>query len=111
MIAYSQGQEIFKSTLKTFFTETTDPFITGTLRYIADKELEDMVKKYPLPQWKECVAFIYSLVRDHRAEHLKTLAQRLLQDANEKDNALICLALAEDFNELLQLFNKSISSM
>jgi protein transport protein SEC31 len=39
VIAYSQGQDIFKSTLKTFFTETTDPFITGTLRYIADKEL------------------------------------------------------------------------
>lgn len=36
-IAYSQGQDIFKSTLKTFFTETTDDFIKGTLRFIADK--------------------------------------------------------------------------
>ena len=39
VIAYSQGPDVFKSTLKTFFTETTDGFITGTLRYIADREL------------------------------------------------------------------------
>ena len=111
VIAYSQGTDIFRSTLKTFFTETTDSFITGTLRYIADRELEDMVKKYQLNQWKECVAFIYSLVHDQRPQLLKALAQRLLQDANSTNEALICLALAENFNELLVVFNKQISGM
>jgi protein transport protein SEC31 len=37
IIAFSQGQEIFKTALKQFFTETTDTFITGILKHIADK--------------------------------------------------------------------------
>jgi protein transport protein SEC31 len=79
IIAYSQGQDVFKSTLKTFFTETTDTFITSILRHIADKESDELIKKYQLSQWKECIAFIYSLARDQRGHLLKLLATRLLQ--------------------------------
>lgn len=73
---------MLKNTFKTFFTETTDSFITNILRHIADRELDELIKKYQLSQWKECIAFIYSMVRDQRGPLLKQLASRLLQEQN-----------------------------
>lgn len=111
IIAYSQGQETFKSTLKTFFTETTDSFITNILRHIADKESDELVKKYQLANWKECIGFIYSLARDQRGHLLKLLASRLLQEQSSVEKALVCLVLAEDFSEVLALFNKQLAEL
>lgn len=109
IIAYSQGQEIFNSTLKTFFTETTDDFIKGILKHIADKESEELIKKYQLASWKECIAFIYSMVRDQRSHLLKLLSTRLLQEQNSSEKALVCLVLAEDFAEILALLSKQLA--
>lgn len=52
IIAYSIDQTTFNSTLKTFFTETTDKFISGILKHIAFKDNEELVKKYDLDKWK-----------------------------------------------------------
>lgn len=38
IIAYSVDQNLFNNTLKTFFTETTDNFITDVLKQIAYKD-------------------------------------------------------------------------
>jgi|JI61114C2RNA_FD_contig_111_526848_length_1615_multi_3_in_0_out_0_3 protein transport protein SEC31 len=111
IIAYSQGQDVFKSTLKSFFTETTDNFITNILKHIADKESDELIKKYQLANWKECIAFIYSLVRDQRGHLLKLLAGRLLQEQNSVEKALVCLTLAEDFNEVLVLLGKQLAEL
>jgi protein transport protein SEC31 len=48
IIAYSVNQNTFNSTLKTFFTETTDSFITDILKHIAHKDTEELVRKYDL---------------------------------------------------------------
>jgi len=52
IIAYSVGQNLFNNTLKTFFTETTDSFITDILKNIAYKDTLELVKKYDLNKWK-----------------------------------------------------------
>jgi hypothetical protein len=71
IIAYSVDQNLFKNTLKTFFTETTDNFITNVLKHIAIKDALELVKKYDLNKWKECVALIYSLAsREKRSQLL-----------------------------------------
>ena len=46
VIAYSVGQNLFNTTLKTFFTETTDDFIRDILRNIAYKDPIELVNKY-----------------------------------------------------------------
>ena len=40
IIAYSVDQNTFNNTLKAFFTETTDHFISDILRHIAFKDTE-----------------------------------------------------------------------
>lgn len=78
IIAYSCGQNLFSNTLKTFFTETTDSFITDVLKHIAYKDAFELVKKYDLNKWKECIALILSFASsDRRPELLKLLAKRL----------------------------------
>lgn len=78
IIAYSVDQNLFNNTLKTFFTETTDSFITDVLKHIAYKDALELVKKYDLNKWKECIALIYSIAgRDKRPQLLKVLAGRL----------------------------------
>jgi protein transport protein SEC31 len=52
IIAYSVDQNLFNNTLKTFFTETTDNFITDVLKNIAYKDAEELVRKYDLNKWK-----------------------------------------------------------
>lgn len=52
IIAYSVDANLFNSTLKTFFTETTDPFISDILKHIAFKDNEELVKKYDLEKWR-----------------------------------------------------------
>jgi hypothetical protein len=75
IIAYSVDQNLFKNTLKTFFTETTDNFITNVLKHIAIKDALELVNKYDLAKWKECIALIYSLTsRDKRPQLLSVLA-------------------------------------
>lgn len=73
VIAYSVDQNIFNSTLKTFFTETTDYFITDILKNIAYKDNEELVRKYDLQKWKECVALIYSISSNEKRNHLLKL--------------------------------------
>lgn len=43
---------MFNNTLKTFFTETTDKFISGILKHIAFKDTEELVRKYDLDRWR-----------------------------------------------------------
>lgn len=72
------GQTLFNNTLKTFFTETTDNFITDILKNIAYKDPFELVNKYELQKWKECIALIYSISsRDKRPQLLRALAERL----------------------------------
>jgi protein transport protein SEC31 len=52
IIAYSVDQGTFNNTLKTFFTETTDNFISGILRHIAFKDSEELVRRYDLSKWR-----------------------------------------------------------
>jgi protein transport protein SEC31 len=48
IIAYSVDQNLFNNTLKAYFTETTDNFITDILKHIAYKDAVELVKKYKL---------------------------------------------------------------
>jgi len=68
-------QNLFATTLKTFFTETTDNFITDVLKCIAYKDPEELIAKYDLDKWRECISLIYSMSsRDKRPHLLKLLA-------------------------------------
>jgi hypothetical protein len=79
-------QSLFSNTLKTFFTETTDSFITDVLKHIAYKDAEELVKKYDLNKWKECIALILTLAgQDKRPKLLALLAHRLLTEAPEAE--------------------------
>lgn len=51
------------------------------------------------------------MVRDQRGQLLKQLANRLIQEQNSIEKALICLVLAEDFQEILDLFTKQLSQL
>lgn len=48
IIAYSVDQNLFTTTLKTFFTETTDNFITDVLKCIAYRDPVELINKYDL---------------------------------------------------------------
>lgn len=48
IIAYSVDQNLFSTTLKTFFTETTDNFITDVLKCIAYRDAIELINKYDL---------------------------------------------------------------
>ena len=61
IIAHSVNADTFNTTLKTFFTETTDSFITDTLKPLANKDSEELVKKYEIEKWKECIALVFSV--------------------------------------------------
>lgn len=85
IIAYSIDQNTFTSTLKTFFTETTDNFITDILRNITYKDNEELIKQYDLDSWKECVAMIYSLsTSEKRKALLNLLAARIREESLRK---------------------------
>jgi len=81
IIAYSVGPESFNTTLKTFFTETTDSFITDTLKPLAHKDSEELVRKYDIDKWKECVAMVFTITNSKRAPLLKMLAGRIKQES------------------------------
>lgn len=96
IIAYSIDQTTFNNTLKTFCTETTDRFISGILRHIAFKDTEELVNRYDLDKWKECVALIFSLSSaDRRKALLSKLARRLSSESKDHEDAVIsCYILA-----------------
>ena len=48
IIAHSVDSNTFNSTLKTFFTETTEHFIIDVLKNISYKDSEELIKKYDL---------------------------------------------------------------
>jgi hypothetical protein len=121
VIAYSVDQNLFANTLKTFFTETTDNFITDVLKCLAYRDPVELINKYDLLKWKECIAIIYSMSsRDKRPELLRLLAQRLLseteEDHKDKERSLIsetyapiiCYILAEDFEHIAQIYASSL---
>lgn len=103
IIAYSVDQNLFNNTLKTFFTETTDNFITDVLKHIAYRDPVELVKKHDLGKWKQCIALIFSIAgRDKRPHLLKLLAERLKAETQvdgremipENNPAIICYILA-----------------
>jgi protein transport protein SEC31 len=117
IIAYSVDQNLFNNTLKTFFTETTDNFITDVLKHIAYKDALELVRKYDLGKWKECVALIHTLApRDKRPALLRVLADRLRSETDlaaletspnllpENYAPVICYILAEDFAEIANIY-------
>lgn len=78
IIAYSVDQNTFNNTLKTFFTETTDHFISDILKHIAFKDNEELVLRYDLNKWKECVALVYSISSSNKRKSLlKLLGERI----------------------------------
>ena len=84
IIAYSVDQNLFKQTLETFFTETTEKFITDVLKHIAHRDASELVQKYDLSKWRECVALIYSIAsRDRRPALLQELAERLRSEVQD----------------------------
>ncbi len=103
---------MFNSTLKTFFTETTDNFITDILKNITYRDNEELVRKYDLENWKECVAMIHSLASgEKRKGLLNLLASRIREEGERKtgksrDNGIMaednpaiqCYVLSENFN-------------
>jgi protein transport protein SEC31 len=124
IIAFSVGQNLFNNTLKTFFTETTDNFITDVLKHIAYKDPEELVKRYDLKKWKECIALIYTLSsKDKRAALLGQLAHRLRTESPETEAqlqqipipedhpAVICHVLAEDFAKITQIYCDNLRSL
>ena len=52
IIAYSVDQNLFSNTLKAYFTETTDNFITDILKNIAYRDPVELVNKHDLLKWK-----------------------------------------------------------
>ena len=122
IIAYSVDQRLFKKTLETFFTETTEKFITDVLRHIAHRDTSDLVQKYDLNKWRECVALIYSIASsDRRPALLKELAERLQTEISDNvstnPNSIIpddypvvlCLTLAEDFKGVTDIYFNHLS--
>ena len=80
----------------------------------------ELINKYDLGKWKECVGLIYSMSsRDKRPSLLKQLAQRLIDEGEmgqENDNAtiaetyapIICFILAEDFVRVADLYAQNL---
>lgn len=108
IIAFSVDQNLFSTTLKTYFTQTTDNFITDILKNIAYRDPVELVNKFDLQKWKECIALIYSMSsRDKRPQLLQLLAERLVGEVQNHETSknvigeeyapVICYILAQDF--------------
>jgi len=106
LLAYSKGPDFFHGTFEAYVTSCNDYFVKNVIRYIVDDQISDLVEKYSLDEWKECVALCLSLTNGDEAlfkEHIDELAIRFTK-VNDHNNALLCYILSKNFARILETF-------
>lgn len=85
------------------------------MKHIAFKDIEELVNKYDLEKWKECVALIFSQSSSSKRNALlNLLAERILNEfSTEEDQqpAIYCYILAEEFNKIVDIYHRKIVSL
>lgn len=62
LLAYSQGKDVFESTMQSLFTAYTDPYLKNVIRPFVEKQVDKIVKNYDLKNWRECAGMVLSKV-------------------------------------------------
>lgn len=106
LLAYSKGPDFFHATFEAYVTSCNDSFVKNVIRYIVDDQISDLVEKYSLDEWKECIALCISLSKGDEAvykEHIDELAIRFTK-VNDHNNALLCYIISKNFSRILETF-------
>lgn len=106
ILAYSKDEEYFYSTVQAYITSANDPFTKSVIKCIFEEQIEELVEKYPLENWKECVALCVNLSKGFNAtfrKHMETLALRFSK-IGDHNNALLCYILSQNFLRILETF-------
>lgn len=106
LLAYSNGQDLFKSTLKQYFTACNEGFVKTVIKSLVEG-VHDLVKNHPLEDWKECVALCYNYTNGDKRQfnvYMEELGNRLISERNNNDQAILCYIISSNFQKILENF-------
>ena len=107
LLAYAEGGEIFKTTIKSYVTSSNDPFVKNVIRYLVEDQRDELVLNYSLDDWKECVALCVSLSQKDGSsfkKYMDQIATRFIEERKDYDTALLCYILSKDFQRILETY-------
>lgn len=106
LLAYAKGADFFRTTVESFVTSSNDPFVKNVIKSLFEDQITELVNKYPLEDWKECVALCLSLSKGVDSvfrHHMDELALRFSK-INDHNTALLCYILSKNFLRILETF-------
>jgi len=106
LLAYSKGIDFFRATFETYVTSCNDSFVKNVIRYLVEDQIHELVQKYALEDWKECIALCLSLAKENDSvfqQHIDDLALRFTK-VNDHRTALLLYILSKNFTRVLEVF-------
>ena len=106
LLAYSKGTDFFRATFESYVTSCNESFVKNVIRFLVEDQISDLVQKYPLEDWKECVALCLSLSKENDSifqHHIDELALRFTK-VNDHRTALLLYILSKNFTRVLEVF-------
>lgn len=111
LLAYSHSPSLFEATANAFFVASKDTFIKNVFKNIIEKQNKEIAKSHGLEAWKEVAAMALTSKKPEEFEEIMNiLGQRLVEEKNNDDEALLCFLLARNLEKMIEIFKKKISS-
>ena len=109
LLAYSHSTSLFEATANAFFVASKDTFIKNVFKNIVEKQNKEISKGYNIDGWREVAALsISSKKPEEFQEIMNILGQRLIDEKNNDDGALLCFFLSKNVEKLIEIFKKKI---
>ncbi|KAM3132426.1 hypothetical protein pb186bvf_015526 [Paramecium bursaria] len=110
LLAYSQGKDMFESTMSTFLTSQTDYFLKNLIKHIVLKQPEEIAKNYELNNWKEVAAMVHQ--NDVNSfKILQALGDRFINERKDENSALQYYILARNSEKAIKILSKQATTL
>lgn len=112
LLAYSHSSDLFEATANAFLVASKDTFIKNFFKNIIERQNKEIAKGHNIEAWREVAALsISSKKPEEFQEIMNILGQRLIDEINNPEEALLCFLLSRNVEKLIEIFNNKINAL